>query len=424
MKSKQLTRLVIILALILCALLLNIYSDFIWGDESSSKRTEEVITVWTIHGDTEESLRKVIKRYEEDNPNIVFDITVYKNEVYQAAINNALMTNNLPDMFFWWGFSKLERLVDADMVYDISHELEKKQINSEIRQGGLDAFTFDDKIYALPLYGWTAALFCNRGIFEENKLEYPKNYNHFLDTIDILQKKNETPLISSAKEGWVSSLYYMSLAQGEGSGNNIIQAVNKNSLFLSPQYTQAAHKIYNLVVQGVWQDNYLETDAYNAAYTFTQGEGAMLYYGSWATTLIEGEESKISDSVDVIPFPNGNSIEGIGGVVDTFVISKEGVIPKKADYIDMYIDIMHEMSDIIVNDIGGGIPVYRDQSIDIQKFPLLYSIWEINKNRTLYPAYDQIMSEELSAQYYNMLNEMMANEIDYQGFIEGLSNQQ
>lgn len=424
MKSKQLTRLVIVLALILCAFLIKIYSDFIWGDEPASKKADEVITVWTIHGDTEATLRKVIKKYEENNPNIVFDITVYKNEVYQAAINNALMTNNLPDMFFWWGFSKLERLVDADMVYDISHELEKKQINAEITEGGLDAFTFNNKTYALPLYGWTAALFCNRDIFEQNNLEYPKNYNHLLETIDILHKKNKTPMITSAKEGWVSSLYYMSLVQGEGSGNNIIQASNKKALFLSPQYIQATHKLYDLVVKSAWQEDYLEVDAYNAAYSFTQGEGAMLYYGSWATTLIEGEGSKVSNNVEVIPFPNGNSTEGIGGVVDTFVISKEGVIPKKADYIDMYIDIMHEVSDIIVNDIGGGIPVYRDQSIDAQKFPLLYSIWEINKNRTLYPAYDQIMTEELSAQYYNTLNEMMADEIDYQGFIEGITIQQ
>jgi ABC-type glycerol-3-phosphate transport system substrate-binding protein len=310
------------------------------------------------------------------------------------------------------------------MVYDITHELEKKQINSEITEEGLDAFTFDDKAYALPLYGWTAALFCNRNIFKENNLDYPKNYNHFLDTIDVLQEKNKTPLITSAKEGWVSSLYYMSLVQGEGSGKNILQAANKKAMFSSTQYTHAAHKLYDLVVQGAWQDNYLESDAYNAAYSFTQGEGAMLYYGSWATTLIEGESSTISNSVEVIPFPNGNSTEGIGGVVDTFVISKEGAIPKNADYIDMYIDIMHETSDVIVNDIGGGIPVYRNQSIDSQKFPLLFAIWEINKNRALYPAYDQIMTEELSAQYYNTLNEMMADEIDYQGFIEGLTSQQ
>lgn len=424
MKSGQLTKLLVCLGILLCVFLIKIYSDFIWRDNYDNKDTDEVISIWTIHGDTEEALKKVLAKYEENNPNIKFTITVYKNEVYQAAINNALMTDNLPDMFFWWGFSKLERLVDAGVIYDMTLALDKKQISSEIIEDGLKAFTFDNRTYALPLYGWTASLFCNQNIFEQNNLEYPRDYDQFLNTLSKLKQKGITPMLTSVKEGWVSSLYYMSLVQGEGSGKNIIQAVNHNSLFSSSQFKEAAYKLYDLVEKKIWQDIYLESDAYNAAYSFAQGEGAMLYYGSWATTLLEGETSKIPNDVVVIPFPNGNSKEGIGGFVDTFVINKEGAIPKNLDMIDMYIDIMQEVSDIIVNDIGGGIPVYRDQSIDIQRFPLLNKIWEINKNKALYPAYDQFMSEELSAQYYFLLIELLAGEINHEEFIEGLTNQQ
>ncbi|HKL99412.1 MAG TPA: extracellular solute-binding protein [Mobilitalea sp.] len=423
MKSKQFIRLIVCLGVILTAFLLYIYSDFIWGDDSGKKDTDQIVSVWTIHGDTEETLRKVLKRYEQNNPNIVFDITVYKNEVYQAAISNALMTNDLPDMFFWWGFSKLERLVDMGIAYDMTHALEKKRINTEIIEGGLDAFTFDNKTYALPLYGWAATLFCNRHIFEENNLKYPKNYDQFLETVAILQEKGVTPLITSVKESWVSSLYYMSLVQGEETGKNIFNVAKDNTLFSTPQFSAAAHKLYNLVEQKPWQDNYLESDAYNAAYSFTQGEGAMLYYGSWATPLIEGESSLIPNDVDVIPFPNGNGTEGIGGFVDTFIINKDGIIPNNTDLIDMYIDVMYETSEITINDIGGGIPVYRDQSIDAQRFPLLYEIWEINKYKTLYPAYDQILSEELSSRYYQSVLEIMAGDINHEKFIENLSIQ-
>lgn len=424
LKSKQLTKILIFLGILLCAFLLKIYSGFIWRDNSDHKDADEVISIWTIHGDTEEALKKVLKKYEDKNPNVTFDITVYKNEVYQAAINNALMTDNLPDMFFWWGFSKLERLVDAGIIYDITLALEKQQIISEIIDDGFKAFTFDERIYAMPLYGWTAALFCNRMIFKQNHLAYPINYDQLVDTISKLNQKGITPMLTSVKEGWVSSLYYMSLVQGEGSGENVIQAVNHNSLFSSFQFKEAAYKLYDLVENKSWQDNYLESDAYNAAYSFAQGEGAMLYYGSWATTLIEGETSNIVNEVDVIPFPNGNNTEGIGGFVDTFVIKKEGSIPKNPSLIDMYIEIMQEISDIIVNDVGGGIPVYNDQTIDAQRFPLLQETWEINKYRTLYPAYDQIMTEELSAQYYFLLIELMAGEIYHEELIEGLTIQQ
>ena len=82
----------------------------------------------------------------------------------------------------------------------------------------------------------------------------------------------------------------------------------------------------------------------------------------------------------------------------------------------MYIDIMHEVSDIIVNDIGEEFRFIVTKVLMPRNSLTLFHL-EINKNRTLYPAYDQIMTEELSAQYYNTLNEMMADEIDYQGFI-------
>ncbi|CRZ33520.1 hypothetical protein [Herbinix hemicellulosilytica] len=81
---------------------------------------------------------------------------------------------------------------------------------------------------------------------------------------------------------------------------------------------------------------------------------------------------------------------------------------------------MREISDNIINEIGGGIPVYKDQKIDAERFPLLYDCWKISNDRILYPAYDQIMSEELSAQYYYLLNELMAGEINQDEFIEGL----
>lgn len=404
----------------LLVFVLRLYSNFIWRNTDTGKNTKEIINVWTIHGDTEEVLKKVLKKYEEENPNIVFKISVYKNEVYQTAINNALMTDNLPDMFFWWGFSKLKRFVDTGIIFDITDKLEKRKISSEIIEGGMNAFTFDNKTYALPLYGWTAVLFCNREYFSRYNLAYPSEYDQFLETLRILQENNEVPMILGAKEGWLSSLYYMSLVQGEDTGKNIYDAVKDTELFLNSQFKEAAHKLCNLVDKKIWQNNYLESDAYNAAYLFAQGNGAMLYFGSWTTALLEGELSQVHGKVDVIPFPNGNETEGIGGFVDTFVINKEGVIPKYDFLIDMYFDIMREVSDIIVNEIGGGIPVYKNQKIDAERFPLLYECWKISKDRTLYPAYDQIMSEELSAQYYYLLNEMMAGEMRQDEFIEGL----
>lgn len=422
MGRKKIAQLLIVLGILLGGFLLQIYSDLLWGNKSDKSGKVEVIRIWTIHGDTENALNVALEQYKKEHPEVTFEVTVYKNEVYQTAISNAMLTDSLPDLFFMWGYSKLQRFVNAGMIQEITDAVKEEDVPSALREGGLDAFTFDKKIYALPLYGWGASVFCNRDIFKKYGMEYPKTYKEFLKVIEECKKQNVVPVVTGAKEGWLSSLYYMSLVQGEGPGNSIYRASAEKSLFSSGQFTEAAKKMEKLIKGEIWQKNFLECDGYNAVYLFSQGEAAMLYYGNWASTFLECDISKVKGKVDVIPFPNGNDGEGIGGYVDTFVINKYGAIAKNQELIHMYMEIMKSISNVVVNDMGAGMPVYKNQTVDEKKFPILYQCWNISSNKVMYPAYDQIMSEELSGQYYYLLNELVFGDKSYKDFIQGLSD--
>lgn len=421
MGRKKVINLVIVLGLILIGILIQIYSDFLWGNRQDNEEKEEVISIWTIHGDIENALAIALDEYKKKHPSVNFEVTVYKNEVYQTAINNALLTDSLPDMFFMWGYSKLQRFIDAGVVQEITDLVENETISQQVMDGGLDAFTYKGKIYALPLYGWKAVVFCNREIFNRYNLKYPQNYNEFLQVMKEFKNKEVVPIISGAKEGWLSSLYYMSLVQGEGPGDKIYEAANEQSIFMEDQFVEAAKKMEHLSMGEYWEKNNLDYDAYNAVHMFSQGEAAMLYYGSWGSTFMDSESSRVRGKIDVIPFPNGNKEEGIGGYVDTFIINKYGAISQSEERMKMYMEITSIVSDIAVNEMGTGLPVYKDQLIDISKFPILYKCFTDSGNQKLYPAYDQIMSEDLSGEYYRILNELVSGERSYQKFISGLA---
>lgn len=420
MGRRKVINLVLVLAVLLIGFLVQIYSDYLWGNRSEAEEKEEVVRIWTIHGDIENALNIALDEYKDKHPNITFEVTVYKNEVYQTAINNALLTDSLPDLFFMWGYTKLQRFVDAGIAQEITDLVKEENISGQVKKGGLDAFTYNDKIYALPLYGWKAVLFCNRELFDKYGLKYPQNYSEFIKVMNQFKEHGVVPMVSGAKEGWLSSLYYMSLVQGEGPGDAIYQAVKEKSLFQKKQFVEAARKMEQISQGGYWQKNYMEYDAYNAVHLFSQEEAAMLYYGSWGSSFMEAEISKVQGKIDVIPFPNGNKEEGIGGYVDTFVINKNGVISQNKDLMKMYIEITGIMSDIAVNDKGSGLPVYNDQTVDAKKFPILYKCVADTGNQKLYPAYDQIMSEELSGEYYSLLNEFVSGETSYKEFIHSL----
>lgn len=409
---------------LLCILLLFKNSDYLVQKESEQiKKKPLEIEIWTIHGDIERALSQSIEKYKSQYPEIEFKVKVFKNEVYQSAIANAMVTDTLPDIFFNWGYQKLKYYVDADVVLDITDYIEKKDIIKDMKPGVMDGFTFQNRYYAMPLFGWSASLFCNRQVFEQNKIPYPSTYEELLNVIDEFKKKDIIPIATGGKEAWLTSLYYMSLVLESGTKNDVYQAAVDIKKFNSEPFVQAAERFERLVQIKPWQENYSEDDSYNAAYFFTQGNTAMLLTGSWVSSAIDASDSMVKGNVDVIPFPIQNLSQTVGGYVDTYVLSKNSVMSQDEEYINLFLDLMISVSKISCNDLGIGLPVYNNLEVDKEKFPTLYQCNLIDKGKDHHPAYDQIFDANLTNRYYDLLSSLMLGEIKASKFIEELSKE-
>lgn len=419
--NRNVAALIYVLTGVLCILLLIKYSkDFIPKNQEIVNTNPVEIEVWTIHGDIEKALNESLEKCKEQFPEIEFNVKVLKNEVYQSAIANAMVTDTLPDIFFNWGYQKLKDYVDAGAVLDITDYIAKKDIMKDMKPGVMDGFTFDDKSYAMPLYGWNVSLFCNRSLFEQYDVSYPRSYDELLEVIKEFKKNDIIPIATGGKEPWLISLYYMSLVLDTGTISDVYEAANDRQKFNSTPFVNAALQFEELVHIKPWQTNFSEDDSYNAAYLFTQGNTAMLLTGSWVSIAIDAEASKVKGNVDVLPFPNTDKSQAVGGYVDTYVISKKSIIAQEEEYINLYIDLMESIAKISCDELGIGVPAYYNQEIDKDKFPTLYQCILNDQGRKYHPAYDQIFNAELTNQYYDLLSELMLGEIQGSEFIESL----
>ena len=420
--SRTIIGIVIILAAILIALLLRIYSGLIRADQKLTEATEKkTVKIWTIHGDIEKILNKVTKKYEMEHKNISFEIISFKNEDYQSTIENAAVTNELPDIFFTWGYGVLKQYVNLGLVWDITEAMRQDDLQKSILPGVMQGVTVNDKVYALPLYGWKSCLFYNKKLFDEYKIPYPKTYDEFIHAAEQFKKANITPIAGSGKEPWLASLYYMSLVLGEGEVQGVYDAAANRSKFNSEQFYNAAQKMQRLIEAEPWQKNYLESDSYDAAYLFTQGEAAMLLSGSWVSSLIESPDSKVRGKVEVSAFPSQSGLKGVGGYADTFVINKNSQITWDEELQKLYFDIMHDVAKSAVEEVGIGLPAYEKQHIDKEKFPTLYKCSQVNFIKGQHPAYDQILNKDVIKVYDESLLKLMLKEIDARQFIDNLS---
>lgn len=410
---------VVFLGLILSILLFRIYSDVQKKNTYARLNQEkEIITIWTLHGDMQTMLEEVTKKYE--NENIGFEITTFKNDVYQSNIQNAAITNELPDIFFTWGYGNLEKYVELDLVADVTQSLKETKFEELCLPHALDGMTFNDEIYALPIYGWNVSLFCNKELFKKYGVQYPTTYDKFIEAIKVFKANGVTPLAGGMKEQWLNSLYYMALVLGEGDVDSIYKAAADPSKFNTPQFRRAAQKMAEIAKLEPWQSTYLDSDAYDASHIFIQGEAAMLVYGSWASSNIEGDESQIKNEVKVMPFPNDKPGYNIGGYSDLMVISKNSKVAQDKELKALYLNMMYDISQLAIMKYGVGLPAYKDQIIDDMQFKTLYGCYRIQADKGQHPAYDQILDKDKSAQYYEALAGLIKGEIDENAFISRL----
>ncbi len=362
--NRVITGIIIFLTVILGLLLYIIYSDVRSIENKDAMTTPiKTIKIWTIHGEIETILNKVAREYEAKYKYIKIEITSFKNEVYQSTIQNATITNELPDIYFFWGYEKLKKYVDLNLVWNISHAKEKYYDGEEPLPSALDGVTYEDGIYGMPINGWASSLFCNRELFERYNVAYPTTYTEFLEVIEKFNEEGITPISGGAKEMWMNSLYYMNLVLQEGDIQGIYDASRDHSLFKTKPFYNAAKNMEKLIELEPWEKDYIERDAYDAVYLFSQGQSAMLLSGSWGASSIYGEASKVIDKVDVIPFPGIPSSIGVGGYADVLVVSKQSQIAQDEALQKVYFDIVKEVSKWAIEEYGIVLPAYENQWI-------------------------------------------------------------
>lgn len=420
--NKVIIGIIIALASILGILLYIIYSDVrSIGDMKSKSAQIKTIKIWTIHGGIEATLNEVARAYEREHPDIKIEVTTFKNEIYQSTIENAAITNELPDIYFFWGNEKLKKYVDLDLVWNISDAMKAYYEGERPLEGAMDSVTYNNQIYGMPINGWCTALFCNKELFEQANLEYPTTYEELLSVITKFNEKRIIPISSGSKEMWLLSLYYMNLVLAEGDIEGVYDASVDPSLIRTKQFYNAAKKLEELIAVKPWGDTYIDSDSYDAAYHFSQGETAMILSGSWVASNVEEEISKVKGKIDVIPFPGTPDTVGVGGYSDVLVVSKESPITQDEELQKVYFDIVKEVSTKSVEVYGIGLPAYENQKINNLQFPTLYQCAEIAKGRKMHPAYEQIFNENFASQYFDLLSRLIGGEINSDEFIEQLS---
>lgn len=383
-------------------------------------KEKTIVKIWALHGDIGNALMKVTDNYTKQNPNIVFEISLFKNDVYKSVIREAIITNEAPDIFYAWGDGFLKEFIDLEAIKDINDICINENIYSNINIKSLNSFTVNDKVYGIPLFGWRLMLFANEELFVNNNVKIPENYEEFVQAIEDFKSLEIIPLAVAAKESWTLSFYYMMLALNNVGIDGVKEALDDNSKFANEGFLKAAEEFKELCDINAFSEDKLELESYNSDFYFSEKNAAMLLNGTWVIPQLEKKfesDNGIGEiGIKVIDFSSFvGKKDGIGGYVDGFVINSNS---DKIDVIsNLYVEIVKKISDEYIKEANGGIPVWDDQEVDEESSPLLYDIVNNYKGDAYHGAYDQELPYWLSKIHLESIELLFNGEITPEEFI-------
>lgn len=171
---------------------------------TGSENKEQITLTYMVpgYGSNSYAGHDQLKKIEEKNPNIHFEVQVYSEEQYYAALKTRLATGRGTDLFFvqpeYGGANGVASLAKAGYLEPI----EKLEVIKK-NQGKLDDSYFlscEGHVYSVSIGTMGLGVIYNKEVFADYNLELPMNWEEFLECCEVLKKQNIQPVVMSGKD--------------------------------------------------------------------------------------------------------------------------------------------------------------------------------------------------------------------------------
>ena len=228
--------------------------------------------------------------------------------VYQANLRAALSSDKAPDLFSAWSGYRMEDIAKAGLAADLT-DIWKKYIDSgEYSQGVANAFSFDGKVYAVPLLTAYWVVYYSKPLFEQNGLKPPTTWDEFIALNDALVAKGITPMAQTFVDRWQAFIIFEEMilrTQGPEFYDKLMRGEAK---YTDPEVVAAMELWKELIEKGYLTNDYAfgtGTDTFLPA--FQSGKVAMLPIGDWYSATLVGAGLEPGKDFDAFIMPNKNA---------------------------------------------------------------------------------------------------------------------
>lgn len=222
------------------------------ADNTTEAKTESTsegdIQITVFHrfsdGESKQFFDEAAASFEEAHPGVKVVMTSADNANYKQEISVKLASNESPDIYFAWSGVYAQNFADGGRALDLSSYISGDKAWSEgIIANQFGPFTFDGKIYGIPIVMDGKAFYYNKEIFSELNLQVPETWEDFMTVLDAISKTDYIPISLGNQEDWATGHYMTTLNQRMVSADTLAADYAMEGDFSDAQYVEALKRL-------------------------------------------------------------------------------------------------------------------------------------------------------------------------------------
>ncbi|QQA41455.1 ABC transporter substrate-binding protein [Pelagovum pacificum] len=311
---------------------------------------------------------EIIRRFEEEHPDINVEFRWLANEPYKTGIKVVMESDSPPDVFFIWAGTWAQDFVDAGAVADLS----ESEANGDLWTVGMpkalvDQFRDENGLWGVPSELYVKEFWRNDAFFAEHDLTMPETFEGLLNMCSEVREIDPqmTPIAFGASESWTINHYLTTLFQRhvapDVSARDYRLQGNPEELFTDPGYLKALQDFKRLQEADCFNDGINSVSPEVSRAMFGSGLAATTYCGSWCPPQFDA--AGMNGGYTPFRFP---AIEGASGVQQGSMAGASGYqVSNASEYPEAAMTFLNYIanaeSQVLMTELTGLLPANGTQ---------------------------------------------------------------
>jgi raffinose/stachyose/melibiose transport system substrate-binding protein len=381
-------------------------------------------------GESKENRLKILEdsvaAAEAAVPGLKFELEGVDSDINRKEKLRAEMAaGNPPKIFDLFGGADTHLYATEGKLLELTAILEELGIKDQFIE--LGEFTVDGGIYGLPIGGFQEGYFYNKVVFDELGLTAPTTWEELENVAAAVKEAGKVPFAQASKAAWVPLMAANTLWSRYAGPEITSGFASGETKWNSPEMVAAFTKYQEWVNDGYFKEGELGLEYAEQRNQLITGEAAMMYDGSWASSVFNDPEQAgdlvgqtgyfamppVPDGVGDQTAVNAGFSNGYGFSADL----NENELKAVKAFIGATYNQEMQLRGVLEDNLLPSMKLDSLEGVD----PLLAAIIEVGNNaNSAFPAFDALVQPEVNLALSDGIQQIIGGVIEPQEMLDNV----